>query len=128
MELNDLLTQDAHEEGAECRILSPIDNKPTDFYIKVLGVDSMAFQKAQRKLRNDAVKALSEDREIGVEEEIRLEIENLAAITIGWRGLEVDGKDKPFTLENCIDIYTRAPNIRSQVDRFVSNRANFTKG
>lgn len=128
MELDDLLTQDAHEEGAECQIISPVDNKPTDFYIKVLGTDSIGFQKAQRKIRNNAIKALSEKKEISIEDEIDQEIEHLASITIGWRGLTVDEKEKPFTKEHCKNLYTKAPHIRSQVDRFISDLTNFTKG
>lgn len=128
MEFNDLLTKEAHEEGAECNILNPSDGKPTDFFIKVLGVDSLEFQKAQRKARNQAVKTLSEKKPITEEDEIESEIDHLVAVTVGWRGLEVDGKEKAFTKEHCKDLYTRSPGLRNQVDRFVSDRTNFTRG
>jgi hypothetical protein len=128
MEFNDLLTQDAHEEGAECNIIDPSTGKPTDFFIKVLGVDSLEFQKAQRKLRNQAVQAYSDKKAITEEQEIESEIKHLVSVTIGWRGLESEGKEKKFSSEACKELYTKSPGLRSQVDRFVSDRTNFTKG
>jgi len=127
MEFDDLLTQDAHDEGAECQIIHPIDG-PTDFYIKVMGVDSRAYQVEQRKLRNAAIKAISKKEAISEEEEISSEIESLVAITIGWRGIESNGADKPFTKEACKELYTKSAGIFNQVDRFVSDRTNFIKG
>ena len=128
MEFNDLLTKEAHEEGAEVQINDPITGEPTDLYIKVLGVDSMAFQKSQRLLKNKAVEAYSKDQKIDEGQEIESEIDELVALTIGWRGLESKGKEKKFTPEACKTLYTNGPGVRNQVDRFISNRANFTKG
>ncbi|MFW0776360.1 MAG: hypothetical protein ACN2B6_01390 [Rickettsiales bacterium] len=128
MEFNDLLTQDLHEEGAEVEIISPATGEKTGFFIKVMGMDSLEFQKAQKKLRNQAIKALQEKTSITEEDEIESEINQLVAITVGWKGIEVDGKDKPFTKEACKQLYTKSPGIRQQVDRFVGDRLNFTKG
>ena len=128
MEFNDLLTQEAHEEGAELEIYNPETGKKTGFFITVMGADSLAFQKEQKKLRNKAILAYSKDKEPDYEEEIKDEIRHLANITLDWRGIESNGKPKPFTKEHCIELYTKSPGVRQQVDRFVSDRANFTKG
>ena len=57
MDVKNLYTLEAHEDGAEIQIKSPADNEPTDFYIKVKGVDSKAYREAvrkyHRKLLND---------------------------------------------------------------------------
>ena len=49
MDVKNLYTLEAHEDGAEIQIKSPADNEPTDFYIKVKGVDSKAYREAVRK-------------------------------------------------------------------------------
>lgn len=128
MEFTDLLTQDAHEEGAEVEILHPSTRKGTGFYIKVLGVDSLEFQKAERNIRNQTIKVLSEKKELTAESQIESEIDHLVAITVGWRGIEFEGKAKDFTKKACKELYTKSPGVRQQVDRFVSDRANFIKG
>lgn len=117
MDINTLYTVDAHEEGAEIRIVSPLDGKKTDFYISVQGVDSKAYRTAvkayHRKLLND--------EEGG-------EIELIVAITKGWRGLVDGDKEVEFSAENAKSVYENAPDVASQLDRFVANRQNFIKG
>ena len=89
MDINNLYTVEAHEEGAEIRIVSPLDGKKTDFYISVQGVDSKAYRTAvkayHRKLLND--------EEGG-------EIELIVAITKGWRGLVDGDKEVEFSAKN----------------------------
>lgn len=128
MEFNDLLTKAAHEDGAEVSILNPSTGEDTGFKIRVLGVDSTAFQKAQRKIRMQAIKALTDKKEITIEDEIASEIDHLVSITIGWSGIEHEGKSKPFSVDACRQLYTDSPGLRQQVDRFVSDRRNFIKG
>jgi hypothetical protein len=56
------------------------------------------------------------------------EIDLLTAVTIGWRGLK-SGKDTvEFSPEVAKGLYENAPSVASQVDRFVADRVNFTKG
>lgn len=117
MDLNKLYTLEAHEDGAEIQIKSPINDEPTDFYIKVKGPDSKSYREAvrqyHRKLLND---------------EGGGEVDLLVGITIDWRGLK-DGKEKvEFTAEAAKNLYENAPSVASQVDRFIADRLNFTKG
>ncbi len=128
MELNDLLTKEAHEEGAELNIKDPITGDPTDFFIMVAGLDSELAQKASIRMRHKAVEALTNKKPITEEDEIQTEIDRLTASTIGWRGLQSEGKEKKFTSKACADLYARSPWLRNQVDIFQRTRANFTKG
>jgi len=117
MDIKELYTADAHEEGAEIRILSPIDGEETDFYIIVKGVDSKSYREAVRAYHRKLI-----NKEDGGE------IDLLVAITKSWRGLEDKGKTVEFTPKNAHDLYCKAPNIASQVDAFVVARRNFIKG
>jgi hypothetical protein len=117
MDINTLYTVDAHEEGAEIRIVSPLDGKETDFYIIIQGVDSKAYRKAVRAYH----RTLIAEEEGG-------EIELLVAITKGWRGLSDGKNDMPFTAEAAKKVYTNAPNVTAQIDTFVADRKNFIKG
>jgi hypothetical protein len=83
----------------------------------VKGVDSKAYREAVRKYH----RKLLNDEEGG-------EIDLLTAVTIGWRGLK-SGKDTvEFSLEAAKGLYENAPSVATQVDRFVADRVNFTKG
>lgn len=125
MDIDDLMTRDAHESGAELRIVNPKTGKKTDIYIKLMGVDSRAFRKAQKAAIRKVIAAkgnLNED------EFLDEDIEQLVAITIGWRGAKRNGKEFEFNEANCRELYSQSPAIADQVDRFIGNRANFTKG
>jgi hypothetical protein len=128
MEFNDLLTSEAHEEGAEINIVNPVTGKPTDAYIKVMGIDSVAFQSSQRKKRNKMIAMLSEKKALDETYEIDSDISALASITIGWRGIEQNGEAMKFTPKACEELYRKSPGLRQQVDAFVGDRRNFTKG
>jgi hypothetical protein len=117
MDIKGLYTVEKHEDGAEIGIISPLDGELTDFYIKVQGIDSKAYRTAVRAYH----RKLLADEEGG-------EADLLAAVTIGWRGL-YDGKvEVEFTKEKALQLYENSPNIATQIDRFLGDRKNFTKG
>lgn len=128
MEIDSLLTLDAHSEGAELNILDPITGEPTDGFIMLMGGDSREWQRAMKRQRKAAVKLLEEKRPITEDDEIAAEIEQLVAITIGWRGFESGKKEYKFSEEACRNFYTSSPPVRAQVERFVTRRVNFIKG
>lgn len=117
MDLKQLYTVDAHDEGIEICIKSPLDGKDTDFYITVMGVDSKAYRDAvkgyHRKLLN---------KEEGGD------IDLLVAVTKSWKGLQDKGKEVKFTPEIAADLYRQSPNIAYQIDNVVADRKNFIKG
>lgn len=125
MDISELCTADAHEEGAELIILHPLTRKPTDLKIRIKGVDSKGWRKARKGIEKAMLSQMVSGGEVDGD---AAEIEALAAITIGWDGLVKDGKPLKFSGKACKELYTAAPNVRDQVDRFVGNRANFTQG
>ena len=48
-------------------------------------------------------------------------------VLLGWRGLEADGKDVPYTLDNAIDLLTSDPDCRDFVMSFSEDMENFFK-
>ena len=46
---------------------------------------------------------------------------------LGWRGLEVDGKDVPYKLDNAVDLLTSDPDCRDFVMSFAEDMENFFK-
>lgn len=122
MNFDDLLTQEAHEEGAEVNIVNPNTGEPTDVYIKVLGPDSREWRKAMKASFRKMVSS-SKDEEL-----IEDDIERIASVTIGWRGLTKDGQELEFSHKACKDLYRKSPRVFDQVDRFIGNYRNFTKG
>ena len=128
MDFDSLLTKEAHEEGAEILISNPVTGKTTDLYIKVLGSDSLVWQKSIKRGRNKLISKLSENKEISEQDEIDAEIDQLVAVTVDWRGIEREGVPVKFTAKDCKKLYTSSPGVRQQVDKFVSDRTNFIKG
>lgn len=117
MDLKQLYTVEAHESGSELQIISPIDGKLTDFHIRVMGPDSKRYREAMRAFH----RTLLEKSDNG-------EIDMLVAITKDWRGLK-DGKSAvEFSPAAARDLYTNAPFVATQVDRFIADRKNFTQG
>jgi hypothetical protein len=129
MDINELQTSDSHEKGAELRVKNPVTGKDTDFYIKLMGVDSPAYQKALVRVKHDAIrKYAAKDETVNEQDEIDGEIESLVAVTLGWRGLSDNGKEVKFSESQCRKFYLKAPKIRQQVLMFIGNAENFTKG
>jgi hypothetical protein len=117
MELSNLYTLEEHEEGAEVQIKNPSTEQLTDFYITVRGPDSRAYRTALRAYH----RSILENKEGG-------DVAMLVAVTKDWRGLKDNGKEIKCSEKSAKDLYTNAPAVATQVDQFVSNRKNFTKG
>lgn len=121
MNFDDLLTADDHKKGAEVQIISPRTSEPTDFYIRVMGPDTKEFRRAKSAAIRKSIK--SDD---GDYDDSALEV--ILAVTVGWRGIERDGKAVDFTREDCERLYQNSPYILDQVDLFLADRKNFIKG
>jgi len=121
MSIEDLFSVDKHEAGAECQIRNE-SGELTPLRILVRGMDSKAYREDSRMHRRKVLEAMSNGKLDDLDEDA-LEIDTLVALTIGWN--ECGG---PFTPERCRELYTKAPYVRDQVDRFIGKRANFTKG
>lgn len=127
MDIEQLYTRDDHEEGAEVQIRNPLDGTLTDIYIKVLGPDSREWRKA---VKSDLRKAWGKAKggELTDEDLLQSDIDKLVAVTVGWRGMKQNGEDMPFSKEAIRTLYERSPRILDQVDMFMADSRNFTKG
>lgn len=128
MDLKSLLTVPEHDAGAELQIVHPVTSEPTPVHIMLAGVDSRAFRNAVRSRNRKRAEAMARDKPEDAETEESRDIEVLVQVTLGWRGLEQDGLPLPFTPENVGRLYRDSPGIRNQVERFIYNRRNFSKG
>lgn len=128
MDIAELYTSDAHEEGAEVQLKHPATGEPLDVFIKVKGVDSRSFRQSLRKKQRAMLSALASKEDGAEVDEDQLDAEALAEATIGWRGIKQDGEEYEFSKERARTLYLKSPGIRSQLDAFISNRRNFTKG
>jgi len=117
MEIKDLNTVDRHTAGAEMQV-NDENGKSLDMFITIAGADSKAWRKASIEMKRlllagfDPVDAMADA---------------MAKISIGWRGVEMEGVKLEFSQESVRNLYTSAPYIADQVDSFMSKRANFTQ-
>lgn len=127
MDIGLLETASIHEEGAEVCILDA-SGKKTDFFITVMGVDSPEYQRRLIKSKNDFYRLIASGKELKPDDEITETVATLAAVTLGWRGLTSNGEEVVFSVKECKKLYSNAPRVRQQVENFVINAKNFTKG
>lgn len=110
------------EVGYEFELRMPGTDEPLGAFIKVRGVDSPKVKaygkKVFREMQVKEAQAKRKGREpdqITIEEAEDLAIESAVVRTIGWRGIEEDGKEVKFSEENAARIYREYPFIRTQV-------------
>jgi len=115
MNFEDLLTADAHEDGAEMEVLHPATGEKTGVFLMIRGVDSKSFRKASADFNRKKAKGDDHDS---------LAMDLTVAITAGWRGI----KNMEFSPDAARKLYTDSPAIRNQVDSFFTVRRNFMKG
>ena len=115
------------EEGAELEVLDPITNEPVGVYITLAGADSAIHRKATATIAKRRLSNTKGFRNRALDpEKFEAEgIEVLAACTLGWRGVIVEGAPLPCGRDNAVRLYTRFPWLREQVDQFVSDRSAY---
>jgi hypothetical protein len=120
MNIEDLYTAENHDAGAEMQV-KDYTGKDLDMFITVVGVDSKLFRKVKNELRREILKDIDADTE-------GLRAKSQAEVTLGWRGFQSEGEDLEFTQEKAEQLYINAPYLMNQIDQFINNRLNFTKG
>jgi hypothetical protein len=127
MDLKQLDTKTASNEGRECVIKHPDTGLDTDIKITVAGMDSDLFQEMNDDLKREVREKLKRGKEFELtpDEERERDYERLARATLGWSGVEEDGKAIPFSPETALRIYRDFPVIFRQVLAFVGGEANF---
>jgi hypothetical protein len=118
--MDEFMTRAKANEGHKIPLYAP-DGRLTAHWLRVRGVDSDTFRKAQsRQTRRTAeIAALPEaDREEAI---IDATLEMQAALVAEW------SFDQPCTHENIKAFLREAPQIASEVDKFASRRTFFFK-
>jgi len=122
MQLSDLYTTDRHEEGAEL-VVKDEYGKDTNLVLILKGRDSKAYRDGRRAHQKAVIEAMTNKQNLDSLDDEKLDVDTFVAMTIGWKGT-----DEEFSEKLCRELYTKAPYVRDQVDLFIGNRANFTKG
>jgi len=118
----------AAEEGAVLELKDPAgnllkqDDGTTPITIRLAGVTSPRWQKATDTLQN-RIMSSKEKRDA-------LELRSdrcglLAAATLGWEGIVLDGVNLEFSTKAALTLYMRFRWIADQVDEFVAKKENF---
>lgn len=125
-------------EGATLHLCLPDStelayNDGEPLLIQLRGSDSDVFtletQKRLQKNAKDQKKGIEGEEDIDINKSIRQSCRLLAKMTIGWSGIP-DEKGTgflKFTPAKAEELYLNYKDIRMQVDKFISQRANFTK-
>lgn len=131
MDLNKLDLQPVSDEGADMHLEHPVTgerlfNDDGDaMVIRLIGRDSKRFRAKNAQIANR--KMAKRNNRNSVEELDSDGAELLAACTLGWSGLALNGEPLPFSEQNALKLYTNPGYrwIREQVDTFIADRANF---
>lgn len=101
-----------------------------DVQIDVVSKDSSEYQKVFKKQVTgtiERVQASGGKARVTGDSVQDDKIELLVAVTKGWRGFEMHGKEFLFNPKNARYLYEKFPFIREQIDAFVGDRGNFLK-
>lgn len=132
MDLNTLDTKTVSDEGVAYTLRHPVTGEElvqddgSPIQITLAGIDSDRFRKqsranTERRLRTGTRRQITQE-EMDVDG-----LDLLAACTMDWSGIVVDGQEPPCDMDHAKDLYKRFPWIREQVDTFIGARANFIR-
>lgn len=130
MDLSTLNVAAAADRGADLHLAHPStgeplyteDGKPVT--IRLLGADSHEYRQRIRRLANQNLNKKKRERQ-NLEQIEEQAAELLAAITVGWSNIVLEGETVECNVDNAKSLYLDYAWIREQVDEFVGERANF---
>ena len=130
----DLSVLGTTDDGVTMELRHPVDgsvlmNGTAPVSITLTGEDSAAYRRVEREQNNRRLKDLSRGRKRDLtDEELEASaIERLAACTVAWHGIVLDGDNLACTELNARRLYgeSRLAWVREQVNEFVRDRRNF---
>jgi hypothetical protein len=127
MDLAKLDLTKASNEGAWYTLKHPATGEELSGRIKIIGKDSTKFTQLSEEFKRKALEDMKSAKTMAQRMESAQEQSDaiLAACTIDWDGMMLDGKDLPFTEANVKMIYTRFSWIKEQIDTAIADRSNF---
>lgn len=137
-DLSALDTAAAGEEGATLHVKHPATGEPmfvmppgatepVALTLRLLGSDSPTWRAKVADVNRRRLREMQNNRKHVVQPEQidRDALELLAACTVAWHGVVVDGKTVACSPEAAAMVYRRLPWLREQADEFANARENF---
>jgi hypothetical protein len=129
-DLTELSTAKKSEDGAVLEVLHPTNDTKLGIKITVVGADSTIYRSFVNKQANAMRQKITPSRGFNmapIEKDQEQATDLLVACTLGWEGIDMDGKKYPFSKENAKALYANPGFswLREQVDKFIADRANF---
>lgn len=122
MDLSAFDVASASEKGADLVIKDWRTGQPSDVVFRIIGRDSPSVAAKMRELdkRESAGEKIDQERR---------GVELLAAVTVGWSGLTVDGEPYEYSHERALELYANpaSATIAEQVGPFALSRVNFAR-
>ena len=128
MDIESLYTLGDHEDGAEMQVINPVTGEETQAFITLKGMDSLAHREAMSLSKTLSLGLKQKSKEALEKRKIEIRSEALAKCTVSWRGFSSKGEELVFSQEKAKELYYNSQGIADQVDNFMVQRANFTKG
>jgi len=129
-----LETASIANKGVEIELMHPATSQPTGGFLTLLGTDSDVYRSVLRKqvnarmAREQAAKARGAKVPADTMEDLeRMGLEQIHAVTVGWRGISVGGVDFAYEPGRVAEFYERWPWAIEQAREAINDRANFTK-
>lgn len=123
MNLNDFDLQAKADQGVEVPLRHPHTNEPLgDAVVVVAGQDSKRYRMARAE---QARKLQGRDEPMTPEEADAVGVEFMAALCLGWRGIELDGKPYSYTPDNARHLFDRYRWISDQCVAKLPDRSSF---
>lgn len=119
MKPQDFFTRPKSNEGERMYLIDPLTGVKSNEYLIVRGFDSDEFNAALVDKRRENARILSLPQEEQKEAQEDAELALIASTVNGW------SFDEEFTLEAVLELLREAPSVRTEIDKFSSNRANF---
>ena len=128
MDLNNLKPTRA-EEGAVMEVLHPDTEEVIEgMTVTLLGQDSSVFKNLKRRKQNAMLTRMSKGKKAVSMDADTLErdaLDEVVALTVDWKGFELDGKKLSFNEEKARMVYSEHEWLMQQAQEFVANRSNF---
>lgn len=111
------------EAGVPLKLADPKTGADTGAEIILYGADSHIYKQAKKEI--DARNRNRGGRALSSEEASADAAELIARCTKGWRGIEENGKELPFSQDEAKRVYLEYPEIGDRVAAFIFSRMNF---
>lgn len=113
------------EAGFWVDLLHPVTVQPTGIRFNVVGMDSKTYESAASDF-NRELSQIEADTKLSKEQKEEAKLEASCKLwtrcTLGWEGLNENGKEMPFNTKDCHRIYRKYKGAREQIDKAIASR------